>query len=62
MEINPSSIIDILTLRYDPSLTPNLPKKSVNDFLPNENSYTIKYYEDIICNEIKKKLEVLDDK
>ena len=62
MEINPSSLIDILTLRYDPSLTPNLPKKSVHDFLPNENSYTIKHYEDSICNEIKKKLEVLDDK
>ena len=25
MEINPSSVVDILTLRYDPSIKPNLP-------------------------------------
>ena len=32
--VNPSSIVDILTLRYDTSIQPNLPKKSWEDFVP----------------------------
>jgi len=32
--INPSSIVNILTLRYDPSINPNLPKKTWKDFEP----------------------------
>ena len=32
--INPSSIVNILTLRYDPSISPNLPKKTWKDFEP----------------------------
>ena len=61
MEINPLSLVDILTLRYDPKLTPNLPKKTYSDFLPNEISHNPLNYENSICNEIKNKLESLDD-
>jgi len=37
--INPSSIVDILTLRYDPSINPNLPKKTWKDFEPIEKPF-----------------------
>ena len=30
--LNSSSIVNILTLRYDPSISPNLPKKTWKDF------------------------------
>ena len=30
--LNASSIVNILTLRYDPSINPNLPKKTWKDF------------------------------
>ena len=34
-KLNSSSIVDILTLRYDSSIIPNLPKKTWNDFKSN---------------------------
>ena len=30
--INSLSLVNILTLRYDPSITPNLPTKNFQDF------------------------------
>ena len=36
MEINSSSLVNILTLRYDPSIRPNLPTKNSKDFLSND--------------------------
>ena len=33
--LNASSIVNILTLRYDPSINPILPKKTWNDFETN---------------------------
>ena len=41
--INPSSIVNILTLRYDPNLPPNLPIKTWNDFKPNIQSVDINF-------------------
>jgi len=46
--INPSSIVNILTLRYDLSINPNLPKKTWGDFEPidepvNPTSIEIQY-------------------
>jgi len=54
--INPSSIVDILTLRYDPSINPNLPKKTWKDFEPIEEPVNPLSIENSICNEIEKKL------
>jgi hypothetical protein len=39
--INPSSLVNILTLRYDPNLKANLPLKTSNDFLPTIQSANI---------------------
>ena len=57
MEFNTSSITDILTLRYDPSLTPNLPKKSWNDFITNNESLNLDSIENLISKNIKQNLE-----
>ena len=55
--IRPSSIVNILTLRYDPSINPNLPKKTWKDFEPIEELPNPISIENSICNEIEKKLE-----
>ncbi len=62
MEINPSSLVNILTLRYDPSIKPNLPPKNSKDFLAGDNHTDIQYFENLICNEIENKLKNLDEK
>ena len=59
--INPSSIVNILTLRYDPCLKPNLPVKTWNDFRPNTESVNIQSIENSISNYINQKLENLDE-
>jgi asparagine synthase (glutamine-hydrolysing) len=60
--IAPSSIVDILTLRYDPSIFPNLPKKTWKDFLTNNESPNIEKIENLIINDISKNLELLNSK
>ena len=60
--INPSSIVNILTLRYDPNLSPNLPIKTWSDFKPNIQSADINFIEKSILNYIKQKIETLDAK
>jgi len=62
VEINLSSLVNILTLRYDPSIKPNLVPKNPKDFLANDNSIDIQYFENLICNEMENKLKTLDDK
>ena len=59
--VNPSSIVDILTLRYDPSINPNLPKKTWKDFEPIEEPVNLLSIENSICNEIEKKLRSTND-
>ena len=54
--LNASSIVNILTLRYDPSINPILPKKTWNDFETNNKIPDISFIEKQIKNEIKKKL------
>ena len=61
-KINPSSIVDILTVRYDSSIIPNLPKKTWIDFKPNNTVPNIDVIEDLILNDISKKLELLNPK
>ena len=62
LSVNPSSLVNILTLRYDPSITPNLPKKTWKDFIPTENSFNSEIIEKLICNSIEKNLEKFSGK
>ena len=55
--VNPSSIVDILTLRYDTTIQPNLPKKSWEDFVPIDKPLSIPSIETSICDEIESNLE-----
>ena len=59
--INPNSLVNILTLRYDPSIPPNLPKKNWVQFMSKDNSLDSKTIEKLICDSIKKKLETLNE-
>ena len=54
---NPSSIVDILTLRYDTTIQPNLPKKSWEDFVPIDKPPSIPSIETSICDEIESNLQ-----
>jgi len=58
---NPSSIVNILTLRYDPSINPNLPKKTWKDFEPIEEPVNLTSIENSICDEIEKKLNYTNE-
>ena len=62
MEISSSSITDILTLRYDPSINPNLPKKTWKDFESINGSPDIDFIENSILKEIGNKLKSLNSK
>ena len=62
MEISSSSITDILTLRYDPSINPNLPKKTWKDFEPINESPDIEFIENSVLEEIENKLKSLNSK
>ena len=59
--INPNSLVNILTLRYDPSIPPNLPKKNWVQFMSRDNPLDSKTIEKIICDSIEKKLETLNE-
>ena len=59
--INPNSLVNILTLRYDPSIPPNLPKKNWVQFMSNDNPLDSKIIEKLICDSIEKKLETLNE-
>jgi asparagine synthase (glutamine-hydrolysing) len=58
--LNASSIVNILTLRYDPSINPILPKKTWNDFETNNKIPDISFIEKQIKNEIKEKIDSLN--
>ena len=59
--ISPSSLVNILTLRYDTSINPNLPKKNFQDFESIEKKPNIDLIEKSICNNIEQKLESSDN-
>ena len=60
--LSPSSIVNILTLRYDPSLSPNLPKKTWEDFETINESPNIELIENLITKDISENLESLNSK
>ena len=44
-KVEPYSITNILTLRYDPSIKPNLPKKTLKNFKPLIEKPSIEFIE-----------------
>ena len=59
--INPSSLVNILTLRYDSLVKSNLPKKNFQDFQPTSEPPNIQLIEKSISENIEQKLETLDN-
>ncbi len=55
--ISPSSVTDILTLRYDLSLPSHLPKKSWSDFVSTEENLDLDFVENLISKNIKNNIE-----
>ena len=58
--LEPSSLVNILTLRYDPSIKPNLPKKTWKDFEPINEPPNTAFIEKSICNSIEQKLKTFE--
>ena len=54
--LDKSSLVNILTLRYDPEIKPNLIPKTPQDFSEDKNFINIQKIEDSICNEIQNKI------
>jgi len=62
VEISSSSIVNILTLRYDQSINPNLPKKTWKDFESINESPNLDFIENSILEEIDTKLKSVNSK
>ena len=60
--IKPTSLANILTLRYDPSIKPNLPKKTWKDFVASNEQPNIEFIEKSISDTIEQKLKTFDGK
>ena len=54
----PTSITNVLTLRYDPSIIPNLPRKTWNNFKPLVEKPSIKFIEKLIEKTLQKQLDI----
>ena len=61
-KVKPHSITNILTLRYDPSIKPNLPKKTWNHFKPSIQEPSIEFIEKSVKETIRKQLDTSDVK
>ncbi|MEW6044191.1 MAG: asparagine synthase C-terminal domain-containing protein [Thermoproteota archaeon] len=62
VKLNAKSIIDILTLRYDSTQKPLLPKLSSDDFLPTNYNPSIEYIQKTLEDQIKNKIKSDEDK
>ena len=62
MDISSSSVVNILTLRYDPSINPNLPKKTWKDFESTDRAPNLDFIENSILEEIETKLKSINSK
>ena len=58
---NPNTLVNILTLRYDPVIEPNLPKKNWEDFVPTTNPINTDFIEKSISNTIEQNIELFGD-
>jgi asparagine synthase (glutamine-hydrolysing) len=45
-------------LRYDPSIIPNLPRKTSKDFKPSPKEHSVEFIEKAIANTLRKKLDI----
>ena len=61
LTLQPLSMINILTLRYDPSIKTNLPTKTWKDFQPKNNPPSIEFIEKSICYSIEQTLKKFDE-
>ena len=57
LSVSPSSIVNILTLRYDPSIVPALPKKTWKDFQPVHDEVDLEFIEKSLLQNISQKFE-----
>ena len=60
--LNSSSVVNILTLRYDPSISPNLPKKTWKDFETINQPPDIELIQNLISRDISEKIESFNAK
>ena len=60
LTLQPLSIVNILTLRYDPSIKPNLPIKTWKDFQSANKPPSVEFIEKSICHSIEQKLTKFD--
>ena len=58
LSLQPSSVTNILTLRYDPSIIPNLPRKTSKHFKPSPKEHSVEFIEKAIANSLRKKLDI----
>ena len=61
-KIEPLSIVNTLTLRYDTCLNPILPQKTSKDFEPKQGNPDIELIEKSICNNIEENLKKSENK
>ena len=57
LSVSPSSIVNILTVRYDPSIVPALPKKTWEDFQPVHDEVDLEFIEKSLLQKVSEKLE-----
>ena len=62
LTLQPLSIVNILTLRYDPTIKPNLPVKTWEDFQSANKPLSAEFIEKSICHSIEEKLTKFDGK
>ena len=60
--MDPSSLVNILTLRYDPKITPLLPTKTWHDFETNNEPPNTDLIEKLISENVSEKLKSLNSK
>ena len=58
--LKPSSLVNVLTLRYDTSIESKLPKKTWKDFESINESPNIAFIENSICNRLEQKLKTYE--
>ena len=58
LSLQPSSVTNILTLRYDPSIIQNLPRKTSKHIKPSPKEHSVEFIEKAIANTLRKKLDI----
>ena len=56
LQVNPSSLVNILTLRYDPTQKSSLPKYTPKNFVPSQEIPSLEKIEKLIIKNITSKI------